>query len=173
MYIFNGVFDYTMLALAFVVFLLWEWNRCRKTLGPTLKVQKLSKDAVIPTIAEPGSIGYDLCSTVDFTLPSSQMCSVSTGVAIELPEGVYGRVAPRSGLAVRSGIDVLAGVIDPSYRGEVKVVLINHGQRSVFFPSGSRIAQLVLERAEVFPTQEVDFLSTTERGSNGFGSTGQ
>ena len=96
-----------------------------------------------------------------------------TGVAIVLPPGVYGRVALRSGLAVKHGIQVGAGVVDPDYTGEVKVVLFNHGDKDFEVKRrGERIAQLVLERCETPGVEEIGLLEETERGAGGFGSTG-
>ncbi len=91
---------------------------------------------------------------------------------MEIPEGHYGRIAPRSSLAARCGIDVMAGVIDCDYRAEVAVILINHGEAVVLITAGSRIAQLILERISTPPTRIVQTLSVTERGAGGFGSTG-
>ena len=96
----------------------------------TLRVKKLKYDAIIPTRGSPLAAGYDLYSTSDLRIFRGQRAIVETGIAIEMPEGVYGRVAPRSGLAVRSGISVGAGVIDRDYRGELKVVLFNQGSES-------------------------------------------
>jgi len=89
-----------------------------------------------------------------------------------IPVGCYGRIAPRSGLAFKSSIDVGAGVIDPDYRGEVKVLLFNLGNCDFKAEAGTRIAQLIIERCETPPVVEVDSLDDTERGAGGFGSTG-
>jgi dUTP pyrophosphatase len=89
-----------------------------------------------------------------------------------LPNGVYGRVAPRSGLAVKHGIQVGAGVVDPDYTGEVKVVLFNHGDKDFEVKKGDRVAQLILERCETPEVEEVGTVEDTERGAGGFGSTG-
>jgi dUTP pyrophosphatase len=98
---------------------------------------------------------------------------VPAGLAIEIPPGYYGRVAPRSGLAVRHGIDTLAGIIDSDYRGELKVALINFGDQPVSFAAGERIAQLIIERAERCDYFWFEELSETERSEGGFGSTGK
>lgn len=98
---------------------------------------------------------------------------VKTGISIACPPGTYGRVAPRSGLAVKKFIDVGAGVIDADYRGEIGVVLFNFSQENDFTVSiGDRIAQLVLEQVSMVPAVEVQELTETERGAGGFGSTG-
>ena len=135
-------------------------------------VRKLTESAVVPSRATPGSVGYDLCSTVAATLLAGGRAAIGTGVSVRIPEGTYGRVAPRSGLAVTHGIDVLAGVIDRDFSGEVKVVLINHGDSPFTFEAGDRIAQLIVERA-LTPKIVVTLVKDdTVRGDGGFGSTG-
>ena len=138
----------------------------------SLGVKKLCIDAIVPTRGSNGSVGYDLYSSMDCTLCTSERALISTGIAIVLPPGVYGRVAPRSGLAVKHGIQVGAGVIDPDYTGEVKVVLFNHGYNDFKVKKGERIAQLILERCETPPIEEISDVEETGRGSDGFGSTG-
>lgn len=137
-----------------------------------LGVKKLVPDAILPTRGSNGAAGYDLYSNEECVVEPNDRCLVSTGISIVLPEGVYGRVAPRSGLSVKYGIQVGAGVIDPDYTGEVKVILFNHGVNDFFIHEGDRIAQLILERYETPPIREVETLGDTERGSDGFGSTG-
>jgi dUTP pyrophosphatase len=109
---------------------------------------KLRPDAIIPSKATPGSIGLDLHSVEPYVILPGQRVVVSTGLQAFLPDGVYGRIAPRSGLAVKHGLDVGAGVIDPDYTGEVRVVLFNHDEHVPFIiRPGYRIAQLILEKA--------------------------
>lgn len=139
---------------------------------PPLFVKRLAPAAVLPTRANPGDAGYDLTSVESVFLTPGQRQLVSTGISMAIPTGHYGRVAPRSGLAVKMGLGVGAGVIDVSFRGEVKVLLINHGERDVVLPSGSRIAQLIIERISTPCVIEVEELDATKRGSGGFGSTG-
>ena len=101
---------------------------------------------------------------------------VRTGLAMAIPESCYGRIAPRSGLAVKKGIDTLAGVIDADYRGEVGVCLVNHGAKEVSFSKGDKIAQIILERIStplVVEVERKEDLGRTERGTGGFGSTGE
>ena len=138
----------------------------------SLRVKKLEIDAILPTRGSDGAVGYDLYSTEETTIIPSGRGSVGTGIAISLPSGVYGRIAPRSGLAVNNGIQVGAGVVDPDYTGEVRVVLFNHNYLPFEVKKGDRIAQLVLERCETPLVEEVDDLSETDRGAAGFGSTG-
>jgi dUTP pyrophosphatase len=137
---------------------------------------KLRPDAIIPSKATAGSIGLDLHSVEPYVVLPGQRVVVSTGLQVLLPNGVYGRIAPRSGLAVKHGLDVGAGVIDPDYSGEIRVVLFNHDENVPFIiRPGYRIAQLILEQAldiasvnEVSEPPHVD----SERGAGGFGSTG-
>jgi dUTP pyrophosphatase len=137
-----------------------------------LFVQKLHQESKLPTRGSSGAAGYDLYSSEDTMIYPHGQCMVATGISIKVPSGTYGRVAPRSGLAVKFGIDVLAGVIDEDYRGEVKVILINHGDASFPIARGDRIAQLVLEQIQTPDVQHVVSLDETERGEGGFGSTG-
>ena len=139
----------------------------------SLRVKKLSFDAHLPTRGSNDSVGYDLYSSEDTFVPSQVgRALVGTGITVVLPPGVYGRVAPRSGLAVNHCINVGAGVIDPDYTGEIKVVLFNHGVDNFEIKKGDRIAQLVLERCETPPVEEISIVENTDRGSDGFGSTG-
>ena len=137
-----------------------------------LRVKRISDDATLPTRGSLGAVGYDLACTQDFVLDTQSHTLVSTGLGFQLPPGVYGRVAPRSGLTVKHGIHIGAGVIDPDYMGEVKVAMFNLGLQPVEFKKGDRIAQLILERCEVPDVLEVDILVSTSRGESGFGSTG-
>lgn len=137
-----------------------------------LLIKRLSNNAIIPTRASPGSVGYDLYSTIDMYIPSMERGIVNTGIAATIPIGVYGRIAPRSGLAVKHGIQTGAGVIDPDYTGELKVILFNHGGEKFEIKQGDRIAQLILEKCETPPIEEVASIEHTERGTRGFGSSG-
>ena len=139
----------------------------------SLKVKKLVSHATLPVRSSSGAAGYDLHSSEGYVILPGQRAVVSTGLSFELPPGVYGRVAPRSGLAVKHGLQVGAGVVDPDYTGEVKVVLFNHDKNTFVIKPGYRIAQLVLERFETPDVEEVEVVAETDRGDNGFGSTGQ
>ena len=108
-----------------------------------LLIKKLVAHAVAPMRATEGSAGYDLSSAVDAVIPPNGRLAVSTGIAVGVPEGTYGRIAPRSGLAYKFGIDVFAGVIDADYRNEVKAILYNSGDQS--FVIKSRVATCVAE----------------------------
>ncbi len=138
-----------------------------------LRVRLLHPDAVAPRRASDGAAGYDLCVTKAIAIESGGWTLAPTGVAIATPPGTYGRIAPRSGLAVRHGLGVGAGVVDSDYTGEVGVVLMNHGDKPIQLNKGDRVAQLVLERIATPDVEVVDGeLESTERGGGGFGSTG-
>ena len=138
-----------------------------------IKVKKLNELAKIPTRANKTDAGADLYSVDDISIGSHERVLVHTGISLEIPENHYGRIAPRSGLALKNGIDVLAGVIDSSYRGEIGVILYNTGDVPFEINKGDRIAQLIIEAYYSFDFIEVNDLDKTERGSGGFGSTGK
>jgi deoxyuridine 5'-triphosphate nucleotidohydrolase len=137
-----------------------------------LQVKKLRPEAILPTRGSEWSAGYDLSSAEHLTIAAGARAVVKTALAIACPSGTYGRVAPRSGLTVKHGIHVGAGVIDADYRGEVGVVLFNLGDADFVIAPGDRIAQLVLEQIVLAPVTEVEELDATVRGAGGFGSTG-
>ncbi len=134
---------------------------------------RLHEAAKLPTRGSLYAAGLDLYAIESLTIPAYARRGVRTGLAVSIPQGFYGRVAPRSGLAIRHGLDVLAGVIDSDYRGEIICALINHGDEPLEIEAGSRIAQLIIEAIMTpKPTWSED-LSETERGPGGFGSTGE
>jgi deoxyuridine 5'-triphosphate nucleotidohydrolase len=137
------------------------------------KIVLLNSDSRYPTKSHVTDAGYDLFSTEDVLLKPSQRKVVKTGIKLSIPAGFYGRIAPRSGLAVKNGVDVLAGVIDSGYNGEIGVVLINTDKfESVSLPKSSRIAQLIFEKCEDMNFETVLSLDVSEREAGGFGSTG-
>jgi dUTP pyrophosphatase len=122
-----------------------------------------------------GSAGYDLCASEDTLVPARSVVKVPTGISMAMPEGVFCAVLPRSGLAVKHGVFSVTGTVDSDYRGEVKVMLYNSGDKPYSVRHGERIAQLVFHDNSVIRVEyvdSVDVLGTTERGSGGFGSTG-
>ncbi|XXQ35230.1 Deoxyuridine 5'-triphosphate nucleotidohydrolase [Plasmodiophora brassicae] len=138
-----------------------------------LAVKRLTPSAVLPSRGSAFSAGYDLSSSEACVVPAHGKALVPTGLSIALPAGVYGRIAPRSGLAWKHHIDVGAGVVDRDYRGPVGVVLFNHSSSDFKIEAGDRIAQLILERiVDDADVVEMDDLPESERGSQGFGSTG-
>ncbi|KAJ5278640.1 putative deoxyuridine 5'-triphosphate nucleotidohydrolase [Penicillium angulare] len=139
---------------------------------PPLLVKKLVDSARPPTRGSAFAAGYDMYSAKETVIPAKGKAMVDTGIAIAVPEGTYGRVAPRSGLASKHFIDTGAGVIDADYRGEVKVLLFNHSDVDFPVKEGDRIAQLVLERIYTPEVTVVEELEESVRGAGGFGSTG-
>jgi dUTP pyrophosphatase len=137
-----------------------------------LSFEKLDPKAVLPTRGSQSAAGLDLYSIEAFTLNPKERRLIRTGLAVAIPEGFYGRVAPRSGLATHKGIDVLAGVIDADYRGEIGCLLYNAGEEAVDLPAQTKICQLIIEKIITPAAVWVDGLSNTSRGSGGFGSTG-
>ena len=139
-----------------------------------IKVIRLAEAARIPEYAHEGDSGMDLCAVAACTISPGKTALIKTGIAIELPANTEAQVRPRSGLALKHGITVLnaPGTVDAGYRGEIAVILINHGQQPFQVEAGMRIAQMVIVpiiRAEVELVAE---LSNSGRGEGGFGSTG-
>jgi len=139
-----------------------------------LRVKRLTVSAVLPNYAKPGDSGLDLYACADLEIPPGETRLVPTGIAIELPAGTEGQVRPRSGLARDHAVTVLnaPGTIDEGYRGEVGVILVNHGRRAFAVTAGMRIAQLVVIAVPESELREVDELPPSERGTGGFGSSG-
>ncbi len=140
-----------------------------------ISVLRLDPDLPLPSYAHPGDAGADLVTTVDVTLAPGERAMVPTGVALALPDGYVALVHPRSGLAARHGLSIVntPGTIDAGYRGEIKVLLVNHDPREpIELRRGDRIAQLVVQRFERARFVEVDVLPDSARGAGGYGSTG-
>jgi dUTP pyrophosphatase len=142
------------------------------------KVLPHGADLPLPRQESAGAAGLDLLAAVDarepLELPPGEHVLVPTGLCLEIPEGFEAQVRPRSGLAFRHGVTVLnsPGTIDSDYRGEIGVILINHGRRAFRIERGMRIAQMVFARVEPAVLVAADDLDTTMRGTGGFGSTG-
>ncbi|MEM7138839.1 MAG: dUTP diphosphatase [Myxococcota bacterium] len=146
----------------------------------TLRVHRMRADAAIPSYASGGAAGLDLAACLDepITLEPGQTARVPTGIRVALPPGHEGQVRPRSGLAARHAVTVVnaPGTIDEDYRGELQVLLINHGHEPFTVRHGERIAQMVVapvSRVEIATVAEADDLGKTDRGDSGFGSTGR
>lgn len=137
-----------------------------------MNVRLLCKEAILPVRSSEGAAGYDLAALSGGRIPPMGRLLAETGISVDLPPGVYGRIAPRSGLALKYGIHVAAGVIDRDFRGELRVLLCNFGSDEFVFNRGDRIAQLILEKIATPIVIPVDELDCTSRGSGGFGSTG-
>lgn len=138
------------------------------------KVSKVKEDAFIPTKGTVGSAGYDLTAREGVIIPARGRSIVDTGIAIQIPEDCYGRVAPRSGVTWKGGLDVGAGVIDSDYTGVIGVILFNHTDIDYEVKRGDRVAQLIFERIYNPELEEIKYedLQNTSRGAGGFGSTG-
>jgi dUTP diphosphatase len=132
-----------------------------------------AQGTLLPEYSSLGAAGADLYANEALTLAPGERAAVATGLRIEIPPGHAGLVWPRSGLAVRHGIDTLAGVIDSDYRGEVRVVLVNHGREPFSVEPGDRIAQLVVQKVERAAFVSARELVGTVRGESGFGSSGR
>src|SRR5437588_3443907 len=142
-----------------------------------LLVKRLSdstSDIGLPSYATEHASGLDLRASEDVELLPGQYKAIPTGIAIEIPEGFEGQIRPRSGLALKFGIGCLnsPGTIDADYRGEVKVLLINHGKETVRFSRGERIAQLIISKYEKVEVELVEELKESKRSTGGFGHTG-
>ena len=134
--------------------------------------KKLTDEAVVPTRGSEFAAGLDLSSVESIVIEPGDRDIVATGLAVIIPNGTYLRIAPRSGLAAKHGIDVLAGVVDSDYRGEIKVILANFGREPFAVMPGERIAQAILEQCVIADVETVEELTDTDRGTAGFGSTG-
>jgi dUTP pyrophosphatase len=141
-----------------------------------LRIRRLRPDASIPAYQTEGAAGLDLSAALDkpITIAPGDRALVMTGIAIALPRGHEGQVRPRSGLALKHGVTVLnsPGTIDEDYRGEIGIVLVNHGKERFHVTHGMRIAQLVVAPVRQVEVREVTALDDTARGSGGYGSTG-
>jgi len=128
----------------------------------------------MPTMATPGSAGYDLCASQHLSIPPHRYARVPTGLRISMPCGLEAQIRPRSGLAAKHGITVLnaPGTIDSDYRGEICVLLINHGEEEFVIEPGMRIAQMIFSRVTEVLFEQTESLEASRRGEGGFGSTG-
>jgi len=138
-----------------------------------INIKKLSENATIPTRGTGFAAGYDLYAAEDAVICCGSRKLVKTNISMEITPGYYGRIAPRSGLAYKNGIDVLAGVIDSDYRGDIGVILYNTDNDSEFnIKKGDRIAQIIFESCHTVTFIMSDKLENTLREAKGFGSTG-
>ncbi len=138
-----------------------------------ISVQLLDNNAKIPTKANANDAGFDLYSIIDTVIPPKQRKTVRTGIAIQMPDHLAGLIWPRSGLSVKQGIDVLAGVVDSGYRGEIMVCLYNTSDEVVGINTGDRIAQIIFQEVPRVSMEVHETLGSSQRGDNGFGSSGK
>ncbi|WP_394235787.1 dUTP diphosphatase [Niallia oryzisoli] len=139
-----------------------------------VKIKRIHPDAKLPLQANTGDAGMDLYSIDNIMIPSGEAKLIRTGLQIELPQGTEAQIRPRSGLALKHSLTVLnsPGTIDEGYRGEIGVILINHGKEPFLVEKSMRIAQMVIQLVPTIQVTEVNELSETVRGSSGFGSSG-
>ena len=139
-----------------------------------VKIKRIHDDALLPMQANLGDAGMDLYSIEQAMIPSGEARLIATGLQIELPKGTEAQIRPRSGLALKHSVTVLnsPGTIDEGYRGEIGVIIINHGKETFIVEKSMRIAQMVIQTVPVVRLTEVNELSQSERGTSGFGSSG-
>jgi dUTP pyrophosphatase len=151
-----------------------------KNLDPTfesyehkVRCKRLTSEAEVPTKNNDADAGWDLYSVCNTYIPSRSRKIISTGISLQIPKEWVGLIWPRSGLSVKAGVDVLAGVIDSGYRGEIKVCLYNTSDETVVIQKGDRIAQILFQEVPDIKMVEVEYLTDSERGQDGFGSSGK
>jgi len=137
-----------------------------------VKVKKLKEKAILPSYAHVGDAGLDLFSVEDCVVPARKRGLVSTGIAMELPEGYFASIRGKSGLALKKGISILGGVIEHTYRGEYGVIILNTGDEDFLIRAGDKIAQVVIAPVDTAEVFEVGDLNESVRGDGAFGSTG-
>lgn len=137
-------------------------------------IKRIHKDAIIPYKAHESDAGFDLCSVEEQLIKSGESGLIPTGIQLELPPQTEAQIRPRSGLALKHSLTVLnsPGTIDAGYRGELKVIMINHGKEDFIVKKGMRIAQMVIAPVLEVALEEVEELSNSSRDLGGFGSTG-
>lgn len=137
-----------------------------------LLVKKLDKQAKLPQYAHSSDAGLDFFSNEEFLLKPNERHLFATGLQIAIPNDYVGLIWDKSGLATKNGLKTMAGVIDSGYRGEIQILLINLGTDDIKIEKYSKIAQMIIQKKESISILETDNLDNTDRGDNGFGSTG-
>lgn len=138
-----------------------------------LKVKKLHPEAKLPKYATEGDAGMDLFALEEVEVKPGEVVRIRSGVAMEIPEGYVGLCWDKSGLSMKHGIKVLAGVIDSSFRGELVMAVINLGKDTYTFEKGHKVMQMLVQKVEHMEIEESESLSETDRGEKGFGSSGK
>lgn len=138
-----------------------------------IKIKKLNPDTRIPVYAHSGDAGMDLYTIEQFELEPGERKSVPLGISVEIPEGYVGLIWDKSGLSHKYGIKSFGGVVDSGYRGEIHAGIMNLSDKFFSFEKGHKIAQLLIQKIEQVEFEEVQELTDTDRGRNGFGSTGK
>ncbi|MEK7175984.1 MAG: dUTP diphosphatase [Patescibacteria group bacterium] len=137
------------------------------------KVKKIHPEAKLPSYAHSNDAGMDLYSLEDITVSAGKSARIRSGISLEIPEGYAGLCWDKSGLSMNHGVKVLAGVIDPGFRGEVVMAVFNLGKEDYTFKKGDKVMQMLVQKVENVEIMETDALSESERGEKGFGSTGK
>jgi dUTP pyrophosphatase len=138
-----------------------------------IKIKLLTEDSKSPTRNTPTDAGLDLYSSETSLIRGREWKAISAGISMSIPDGYYARIAPRSGLAYKHGIDVFAGVVDSGYRGEIKVILYNAGKKDYLINIGDKIAQMIIEKCHLWDVTLVNELDDSHRGERGLGSSGK
>ena len=138
----------------------------------TIKIKKLKENAIIPSYAHQGDAGLDIFSAEDYVVPTGKRQLVSTGIAMEYPEGYFTSIRGKSGLAVKKGICILGGVVEHTYRGEYGVIVLNSGDEDFIIKAGDKIAQVLIQPIVSAEIEKVEELGDSIRGDGAFGSTG-
>lgn len=139
----------------------------------TIKIKKLKTDAILPNYAHPGDAGVDVYASENVHMKKGERAKVSTGIAMEIPDGYVGLVWDKSGLSMNHGLKTLGGVIDAGYRGEVMIGVINLSHEDYVIEQGHKVAQILIQKIEAPNIKEVKELDNSHRGEKGFGSTGK
>ena len=137
-----------------------------------IKIKRLDQDLELPSFAYEGDAAFDMRSREDIIIAPGEMKLIKTGLAMAIPKGFRGIIKDRSGLAAKHGLETSAGVIDAGYRGEIGIVMRNHGRAEFAVEKGMRIAQMKIEEVPAMSIVEVDDLDDSHRGEGGFGSSG-
>jgi len=138
-----------------------------------IQVKLLTENSKPPTRNNPTDAGLDLYSSETSLIRGREWRAISAGISISIPDGYYARIAPRSGLAYKHGLDVFAGVVDSGYRGEIKVILYNAGEKDYLVNEGDKVAQLIIEKCYLWDIIIVNELGQSNRGDRGLGSSGK
>ena len=138
-----------------------------------IQVKLLTENSKTPTRNTSTDAGLDLYSSETILIKGREWKAVSAGISISIPDGYYARIAPRSGLAYKYGIDIFAGVVDSGYRGEIKAILYNAGEKDYLVNIGDKIAQLIIEKCYIWDILIVNELDKSDREERGFGSSGK
>ena len=148
-------------------------NKEVRKLDGSVRVCLVGENSKMPTQSNSSDAGWDLYASEDQAIAPLQRGLIKTGISLEIPAGYAGLIWPRSGLSVKNGVDVFAGVVDAGYRGEVGVCLFNSSDTELEINTGDRIAQILFQNIPCFQLTEFSTLSPSERGDSGFGSTGK